>query len=244
MMTILVRSRRRGSLTGVLLAGLVACTSLIAGSSVAKADITLNTSPGSPGNNVTDPLWDVTYNPGSGTVTTDTKSVEGPGYPIPPWIANTGTSDWVIPSEYTRDNAPPTSANPPINFTYHTTFSLTSDEAATATFMSGSRWASDNNTFKITLSSIKGTYIIAPGVNNLADSYTSWTAITDTGAGKFGVGPNTLSFEVYNQPQDMNNPSAFRFEGGVTAVPEPSSLLMAGAASIIGLAVARRRRNA
>jgi hypothetical protein len=217
----LVRSACARSGHTLLVAGLVACMSLAAGT--VKADINLST-----GINVisqVDQIWHLT-SPALDSM--DLKTLDQ-GFPGDVWVADSADSKWLVPVYYGQLNAPPSGSEPLIDYVYTTTFELTAADLAVAK-LSG-RWLSDNNTISILLNGAS----IAPGSNSVANSYTAWTDLTGDGSGSFVVGTNTLSFHVYNQPQDSGNPTGFRFEGGVaTAVPEPASLVM-GALSTVAL---------
>ena len=223
------------------LAGLIAFASLIVGEGgLARADyIALNTGQGSSGEGSIDPLWRVTYDAGAGQMDTQVKTVENSGFPFPAWVADSADSHWVIPTDYSRNNAPPPAADPPIDFTYYVQFQLNQDQLSSGPMLAG-RWASDNNTFMILLNG----NTISPNSNTLATSYTDWSTLTGSGAGDFKLGTNVLEFHVYNQPQNDGNPSGFRFEGGVTAnaVPEPGSLVLSAVGALVlgGLSWKRR----
>jgi hypothetical protein len=215
----LVRSGvRRGSVKTLLVAGLVACMSLVVGT--AKAG-NLST-----GINVTgniDNLWTV-----SGPGVTDNRlETLSPGFPSPPWLADDANSRWLVPVQFGQGNAPPTT-NPPIDYDYKTTFNLSSADLLVAK-LSG-QWLSDNNTVHIYLNG----NAIAPGVNSASSSFTTWTSLTGDGTGFFNLGANTLEFIVTNTVQEINNPTGFRFDGNVTtAVPEPASLIMSAVSTLM-----------
>lgn len=231
----------RGFASRGVLAGLVAFASLIvAAVGGARADyIALNTGQGSTGEGSIDPLWRVSYDAGAGPMDTQVKTMENPGFPFPAWVADSSASHWVIPVDYSRNNAPPPASAPPIDFTYNVQFDLTQAQLSSGPMLAG-RWASDNNTFMILLNG----HAISPNSNSIATSYADWSTLTGTGAGDFVLGANVLEFHVYNQPQNSGNPSGFRFEGGVTAnaVPEPGSLVLSAASALIlgGLSWKRR----
>lgn len=225
----LICAVRVHSVKVLLAASLVAGTSLISGT--AKADV-MNLSTGINVTGNIDNLWTVS---GSGVTNSQLETLS-PGFPSPPWVADDSNSRWLVPVQFGQSNAPPAS-NPAIDYDYQTTFNLSSADLLVAK-LSG-RWLSDNNTVQIYLNG----NLITPGSNSVSNSYTTWTSLTGDGVGFFQTGANVLEFHVLNQPQEYNNPTGFRFEGGVTtAVPEPASLIMSAVSTLMlgGLSWKRR----
>ncbi|WP_076345771.1 hypothetical protein [Paludisphaera borealis] len=214
----------------LLAASLVAGTSLLSGT--AKADFT-NLSTGASLTGNIDNNWTVVF-PGQ---TNNQLETIAPGFPSPPWLSDapSDASHWLVPVQYGQYNAPPSSGSP-IDYVYTTSFTLNADQLASAS-LSG-QWASDNNTVSIKLNG--GASL---GSNSAANSYTTWSSLTTTTTG-FVLGLNTLEFHVANLPSGGNNPTGFRFEGGVTsaAVPEPASLVMSAVSTLMlgGLSWKRR----
>ena len=221
----------------VVAAGVATLVLTVSGVGVAKADlITLNTgvdtSPPGGGEATVDHLWRVTYaSPvGSQPIDATTITVTGTTFPLDYyWFANTpGVSQWITPSTTGRYNAPPGAGEPSLMFTYYTTLTLTSAEAAHASLIG--RWSSDNGGVGI---DVNGKQVWTGDTG--ATAYTSWHPVS-IGVGAFQACLNTLAFQVLNLAQDSGNPTGFRFEGGLVApvsstpllgiAPEPSTLLL------------------
>ncbi len=225
---------RKRLVKGTMLAlslGVFTLVGAITGTEAQASSISLNTgintSPGGGGEGAIDGLWSVSYiDPTTSTpITTGTKVVTNPGFPLNYWVADSADSHWVVPTAYSRNNAPPPSGSP-MPFTFSTTFTLDANEALNAVL--GGRWSSDNQTVLVTLN---GTTLSSADLGETA--YRHWQSLSTLAgsAGGFVAGENILSFVVYNLPSGSGNPTGFRFEGGVSAVPEPSALAM-GMASV------------
>ena len=214
------------SMKALLVASVALGTSMVSGAAKA-ATIDLSTGIDVVGG--IDQRWTVDY-----PIAGSTLQTLAPGFPVPPYVPNSDSplSNWVVPTATGQDNAPENTT-----FVYSTTFNLTD----AASLLSG-RWLSGNYTVSITLNG----HAIAPGTNNLSDSFTAWTTLTGDGAGDFVVGANTLTFTVFNAEGLSGNPTAFRFEGGVQvgAVPEPSSLVLSAIGALMLGRLSWKRRLA
>lgn len=228
MLKFVISMVRTHSLKALLVASLVAGSSMVSGAAKA-ASIDLSTGVDVVGN--IDQRWTVAY-PGQ---TLSTVEIVQPGFPIPPWLANSSTSGWVVPTDTGQSNAPQNT-----DFVFSTTFNLANQTERDSAALSG-RWLSDNNTLSITLNG----NAIAPGVNGPTNTYTAWTSLTGNGSGDFVIGDNHLVFTVHNGGGSNRNPTGFRFEGGVTvgSVPEPASLVLSAASVLMlgGFSWKRRR---
>jgi hypothetical protein len=174
-----------------------------------------------------------------------------PGFPIPPWLANSASSSWIGPSANGAADAagvPPLApfvntgagyssadSSPQGFFAYTTTFNLGAPPTSTV----GLKWTSDNQGVAIYLNG-KNEGDVNPG------DFTAFTPFTLNSA-DFVTGLNSLTFVVYNEEFGgaHASPTGIRIEGTiVTAVPEPGMMTLAavGALPILGLYWARRRR--
>ena len=124
------------------------------------------------------------------------------GFPIPPWIANTSTSQWIAPD---ADQSPGSSQG---DYTYRLTFDLNGFQPATAT-ISG-QWSSDNTGLQIRLNESDTGQSQGGGFGELHPFS------IDSG---FQPGTNTLDF-VVNNAGDGANPTGLRVELSGTAEPE------------------------
>ena len=181
MLKFVISMVRTHSLKALLVASLVAGSSMVSGAAKA-ASIDLSTGVDVVGN--IDQRWTVAY-PGQ---TLSTVEIVQPGFPIPPWLANSSTSGWVVPTDTGQSNAPQNT-----DFVFSTTFNLANQTERDSAALSG-RWLSDNNTLSITLNG----NAIAPGVNGPTNTYTAWTSLTGNGSGDFVIGDNHLVFTVHN----------------------------------------------
>jgi hypothetical protein len=158
--------------------------------------------------------------------------VSNPGYPIPPWTANTAASKWISPAAIANQEFGVFDT-----YIYRITFDLTGLIPGSAS-LSG-QWASDNQTMEIRLN---GVNIL--GAPNCADSTSDTSCFTTFDpfsiASGFVAGTNTLDFVVLNG----GGPSGLRVEvaGSADPVPEPGTLLLLGS-GITGLVLRRRRRS-
>jgi hypothetical protein len=167
---------------------------------------------------------------GPGNVLPDA-TLPADGFPIPPWVANSGTSRWIGPAA--------NDANGPAGYYYYETlFDLTGMRPETAVIRG--QWATDNYGYEILLN---GT----PTGNLNTSQFGAFTPFEIAGhlGDPFVEGLNSLIFVVTNAPGGAANPAGLRIEGltaGVEPIPEPSTIALAGAA-ILGLLWARRRKR-
>jgi PEP-CTERM motif len=195
------------------------------GTARARADLyVLNTGidtspPGGP-EAATDNLWRVSYTyPAGGNPTVDSLiTVTGSAFPFGHWFADSATSEWLTPSNFNRNNAPPPSSQPPVTFSYFTTFNLTASQAQYVSI--NGLWSSDNNGVEIDLNG----NAVWTGDTGLT-AFTGWHPFSIGSGSGFHAGTNTLLFQVVNESRDLGNPTGFRLEGSV-ATPEPSTMLV------------------
>lgn len=145
------------------------------------------------------------------------------GFPIPPWLGNNTTSAWIGPSNDLALNAPGG------DYTYRTTFDLSSFVASTAQITG--RWSTDNTGVDIFLN---GTSLglTQGGFGAFSPDFTI--------ASGFTSGVNTLDFVVNNG----GGPTGLRVEltgtANAASVPEPSDML--GTAIAFGSIVMLKRK--
>jgi hypothetical protein len=140
-------------------------------------------------------------------------------FPIGPWVSDSATSRWLTPTPNAGDSFDPTT---PGDYTYSTTFSLTSAQALEAAFTG--QFAADNTVVNILLN---GNSLGGGG------SFSGWTSFSATSS-DFQAGTNTLDFVVENFAQNGGNPTGLdvQFTSSVAGgVPEPA----AWALSILGV---------
>jgi hypothetical protein len=167
-----------------------------------------------------------------GVVTTDAS------FPLTVWLANSASaaSSWLTPT-ITQGQSYDPSANG--IYTWTLTFDLTGFIPSTASL--AGRFLADNSaTVQLNGGSILAT----------ANSFSTWT--TFSAAAGFVSGLNTLTFTALNTAQSPSigaNPTGIRVEftsSNVSAVPEPSAMLLslAGLAMVGGLAKRRLANRA
>jgi hypothetical protein len=143
-----------------------------------------------------------------------------------PWVGNTAGSQWITPVPDTRAGAGP--------FTYTTTFDLTGFNPATAS-ISG-EWSSDNQATM----SLNGTLVAV-------DAFPGWTTIVPFSISSgFIAGVNTLTFDVPNGSGAGDGPTGLQVHiigATANAVPEPSSIALAGCGLLMAGGLAWRRRR-
>ncbi len=148
--------------------------------------------PGSP-----DPHYFMTVFP-DGAVEPAT-ALEGP--PVPPWVDNSSSSQWIGPNNSTAGEGPPG------NYEFLTGFDMTGLDPATAVITG--LWSVDNDD--------QGLGILLNGTetgNNQVGSFPELSrfSISASEGHIFDPGLNTLTFPVFNAPPD-NNPAGVRVEG-------------------------------
>ncbi len=179
------------------------------------------------GNSVIDPHYALTSQPAPGGLQAVTTP---PGYPIPPWVANSTTSRWI--------GLNTTSAIGPVgSYTYETTFTLP-NLANLATVSINGLWSTDNNGLDILINGI------STGQTTTFASFSSLSNFT-IGSG-FQIGSNTLSF-VVNNGATVANPTGLRVEGiqgtyDTTSVPVPEPLTILGSVIALGFGSTLKRK--
>jgi hypothetical protein len=148
-----------------------------------------------------------------------TPFVVPPGFPIPPWVANTSTAQWITPKM-------PEPVNGAYNYT--TTFSLTGLIPGTAS-ITGKLSADDE------LTGIVLNGVLLP-ITTPDGSFTSFHNFSITSG--FVAGVNTLEFLTMNTHNVVTG-LIVDMTGTATAVPEPASLAMLGI-GLSGLLAYRR----
>ncbi|MBC8101516.1 MAG: PEP-CTERM sorting domain-containing protein [Cytophagales bacterium] len=157
----------------------------------------------------------------------------GTGFPIPPYLANSASSQWIHP-----DSPANQSNHAAGNYTFRTTFDLSAFDPATASVSLSV--AVDNALTSVLLNGV------ATGL-----TYNSFAALSSpfTLNSGFTSGINTLDFVVVNSPGTVTNPVGLRVQidraVATIAAPEPGSLALIafGTFPILG-AIASRRRKA
>jgi hypothetical protein len=165
---------------------------------------------------VSDPHYTLIANPNSFTGAVAKSSATG--FPVPPWLGDTSSSRWIIPSP--SDSA---GDGPAGIYTYRTSFSLPSGTLGPVTIRGN--WSSDNE-------GLPGIFLNGAFTgNSVADpgAFTSWHQFTINGGTTAGA--NTLDFSLTNDPPD-NNPTGVRVEG-MTLRAGISGLFNTGVADIL-----------
>lgn len=151
-------------------------------------------------------------------------------FPIPPWIANDGNSQWVSPSLADNDAAG--------NYRWSTTFTLPANVLLDSIAIIG-RWATDNQGLDILINgNSTGGAFATPATNSSFTSYTPFSILSST-YNFFQPGVNTLTFIVNNAAGSTGNPSGLRVDDirGTYATPEPTTLvtwgLLLGASAVV-----------
>lgn len=153
------------------------------------------------------------------------------GFPISPWVGDTGLSAWIGPNNPNDDPTSPTvEVDGPIGmYVYRTTFDLTGFVPGTASLLG--QWSMDDLGVNIRINGVS--------TGNTAPDPGFMTFSTFSINSGFIAGVNTLDFIVNND----GGPTGLRVEVAGTATaqaPEPGSLLLLGA-GFAGLCMLRRR---
>ncbi|MBX7168070.1 MAG: PEP-CTERM sorting domain-containing protein [Pirellulales bacterium] len=153
------------------------------------------------------------------------------------WLSDAASADsrWIIPFDKTHnDNAVLAGT-----YNFDTLVDLTGFDPTTAS-MRQLRYAADNRLERILVNGVE----VWANLGAATEEFASWNSLPDfLGLGFFQPGVNALRFEVTNFAVDCT-PCGLRLEGNIQAVPEPSSLVLAGlgVAGVLSMRWQRRRR--
>lgn len=139
-----------------------------------------------------------------------TPFVVPPGFPIPPWAANTATAQWITPKM-------PEPVDGPYNYT--TTFSLAGLVASTASITG--TLSADDQVVGIMLNGV----LVAPPITTPDEGYGTLHPFSITSG--FVSGINTLEFLTSNNHGNVTGFFA-DMTGTAAAVPEPASIALFG----------------
>ncbi len=159
--------------------------------------------------------------------------------PVPsPWLANSGTSQWVsFQQDYTTMYAPSD-----VSYVYRTTFDLTGYVLSSVIITGG--WAVDDlGTLSLNGGSALNTIAYDAG----GSSYDALHSFTLNQANGLVAGVNTLTFALTNYHATFQgNATGLRvqfssFAGTESGIPEPGTLALLGS-GLLALGLIRRRR--
>lgn len=149
-------------------------------------------------------------------------------WPIGPWIANSATSKWVMPTAVQGETFDPGSNGV---YRFSLSFDLANANYSTAAFTG--RFSADNTAV---------VFLNGQAIGE-ASGFEAWSGFAANSG--FVAGTNTLDFVVTNYAQNGGNPLGLRVEflsSNVGAVPEPESwAMLAAGLGLLGFTARRRK---